>query len=110
MVLAVFSRKMSFGFGRIQQEDVCSASKATVMGDSDLLHQFVPTVCQSEGESKTKGIALVCSKSSFFKFKVYRKHWEKRKESPGEDLWEKIFFFFLIICSKSLTLPTGIMG
>lgn len=99
---------MSFCFGRIQQEDVCSDHKATVMGDSELVNQFAPTVCQSEGERTSNGIASFCSKS-WFKFKVYRKRWEKRKESPGKDFWEKIFFFFLIICSKSPTLPTGIM-
>lgn len=69
---------MRLGFGRIQQEDTCFAHKATVMGDSELVHEG------SVRRRKTKGIVSVCGKSRFT-FKVYRKGCEKRKESPVED-------------------------
>ena len=62
------------------------------MGGSELVREFASTARQSEGERKPKGIASVCSKSRF-RFKVYRKGWEKRWESPVKDLWQKILFW-----------------
>jgi len=80
---------VSLVFGRIQQKDVCFACRTTVTGGSELVHEFASTVRQSEGERKTTGIVSVCGKP---RFKVYRKGWEKRKENPVKDLWQRIFW------------------
>lgn len=71
--------------------------KAMVMGGSELVLEFAPNVHQLERERKSKGIASVGIKSKF-RFKFYRKAWEKRKENLVKYLWEKssLWQFFVI--------------
>lgn len=70
--------KVSVGFGRIQQEGVWFAHKATAVSGCEQVHEFTPIAHQSRAERKPKENASVCSNYRF-QIKVYRTCWEKRK-------------------------------